>query len=125
MEKKSILIVESDPVIQHYLYRLLQRRFRIFGMVENGESAILSIPKTGKRPDLVLLGNCTDCTYGQFKSIRLLRFLYRVRIVVLCSNYPAIGALEGVSVLRKPFVPGQLFRLLQHNPERSQARYVL
>ena len=120
-----ILIVESDPVIQCYLHRTLGRLFQIFGVAKDGEEAILSISPKGDRPDLVVLGNCTGCQYGQSRTIQLLRFLYRVRIVVLCSNYPPIASLEGVSVLRKPFVPGQLFRLLQHNPERMQSPYFL
>ena len=111
--KTSVFILEGNPIVRLWLSRLLHRSpaFQIVGTSGTARDALLHFPRGHSGPELLLIGHCSDCDYGLNTTLGLFRLLHpRTRIVLLASAPFMLR--KDLPVLRKPFSPVQLRRLL-------------
>lgn len=84
MLPQTILLVENNPIIAMDLQRTLQRQgYEVATCPSEGLDMILSIPREGEAPDLVLMNPIMKGFLTANHTARLFQFLYHTPILFL------------------------------------------
>lgn len=84
MLPKTLLLVENNPIIAMDLQRTLQKHgFKVDTCPADGLDMILSIPRQGQRPDLILMNAIMKGFLTANQTARLFQFLYHTPVLFL------------------------------------------
>ena len=120
MLPKTVLLVENDAIIAMDLQRTLQRRgYSVETCETEGLDVILSIPREGIAPDLVLMNATLKGFLNSNQTARLFQFLYHTPILFLTGMRKMdLTQFEDTALrhhfLFKPFTRIQLFQAINY-----------
>ena len=118
--KPTILILEKEPIIAADLVSQFNKwGYATFGVFDNDLDAFLAIASSKTLPDLVVLNLYKPNASTSFLIVRLLHFLYNVRLLIITGLrkkevHPFLPKQSVPNVLYKPYTNSQLKRIIAH-----------
>jgi two-component system, chemotaxis family, chemotaxis protein CheY len=114
--KRKVLIVDDVADIRLMLRYILEKEnYQIVGEAANGVEAVEQYRK--HRPDITIMDIDMPYKTGVEAAREIRAFAGAARIIFCSGGIPNNGAgfdfgVEGHSVLRKPFLPSQLYKVM-------------
>jgi CheY-like chemotaxis protein len=114
--KKTIFIVDDDPVSREVLATVLTMHGYAVESVSNGKAALAALKGMASGPDVILTDLRMD-GLGGAELIAALRTRTKAQIVAMSASLPRAGeAAAADGFLLKPFMPRELEELLAEIP---------